>query len=179
MEDDVKQVTIVEIKASQESDTKSSMYHIIAGYVWSSDNGTSKDICSHHLTNNKIHSEVSKRYRESLAGITEDKIEKIKSNSPPYIVTSKLPYINMLRDIEINDILQPVIEYSEDSEQHEVYVYKLGPDICLRLHEPRSPMLAEYSNATSKLQSQLVSDSRHLNQVCQMIKISLQTYRRL
>lgn len=149
--EDEKDVTVVAMASVDENGSRNYLLHLIAGHltmpVLDRKNNKWKEIQTYFVGNDSLYDEINRHFEKGLSTLmNSDKKQKVLDNGPPYVVTNKYPMKTSDGEFEVNpddDLIRP--EVTEDKDGREVYTYRSGEELKLQLHEPRSPMMADYT----------------------------------
>ena len=154
------EVTIRKLSSTSASHEEQYLYHYIAGKLMDDDQDDDEEspmIETTPVESSKLFHFINSRCIKDFqkAGASHDKIGKLLSEGPSFIVTDKCLQVGELCD-SVPTIFPEIVTNEETGRQAFEYVHPESKDTKICIHEPRSPPKAEYSGGKKTVTSSIV-----------------------
>ena len=117
------------------------LYHLLAGFLSHNINEIDGDfsVTTEKISNDNLYNAIQSQSVKDLdaAGLETDKMEKMLSENPKFVVTSTMPLYNRDGVLYFNSI-KPIVEQEEESEVY-TYIHPRDPEFMISVEEPSSP----------------------------------------
>lgn len=158
-DEDERQVTVVVMAASTDDGLSKYLLHLIAGHltepVVRPSDELWKEIQTHYVGNDALYDAITKRCEDVLINVRPEKRTIVLENGPHFVVTTSFPIKSIDGEFKLSNVIEAKVVQSREDRQRDVYVFEAEGNLSLRLHEPRSPMTAEYSSNNGTAQSKI------------------------